>query len=139
MSKVFISWYDGQNHKLANQLFGLLKKHGLEVECSPRSPHSGFYDEKWKKWYQEGLPKAITQAEIFIAVITPACDGSTWMLQEFQEAYASFLQNAKPKLYFIRFDSLEHQVKYPDYYLQNSIQLSSVPEQAVHTLLSSSV
>ena len=139
MSKVFISWYDGQNHNLANQFFELLEKHGFEVECSPRSPDSGFYDEKWKKWYQKGLPKAISRAEIFIAVITPACDGSSWMLQEYQEAYSSFLKKAKPKLYFIRYDSVERPVKYPDYYLQNSIQLPSIPEEAIHMLLSSSI
>ena len=136
MSKVFISWYDGHDHILANEFFGLLKKNGFDVEHSPYSPHSGGYDERWNKWYEEGLPKAIKQAEMFIAVITPSCDGSTWMLQEYQEAYSSFLKTGRPTLYFIRFDPTDRQVKCPEYYLQNSIHLSSVPEEALHTLQS---
>src|SRR5690348_11531170 len=104
MSKVFISWYDGQNHDLANEFFGLLKEHGFDVEHSPYSPHSGLYDERWKKWYDEGLPKAINQANIFIAVITPSCDSSTWMMIEFQEAYLKKLKTGRPQLYYIRFD-----------------------------------
>ena len=85
MSKVFISWYDGHNHILANQLFTLLKKNSFDVEHSAYSHHSGTYDERWNKWYEEGLPKAIKQAEMFIAVITPSCDGSICMLQEYQD------------------------------------------------------
>jgi hypothetical protein len=80
------------------------------------------------------LSKAIKQSEIFIALITPSCDASTWMLQEYQEAYSSFVKTGKPALYFIRFDPTERQVKYPASYLQNSIHLSSVPEEALHTL-----
>ena len=136
MSKVFISWYDGHNHNLANQLFTLLKRNGFDVENSPYSPHSGVYDKRWNKWYEEGLPKAIKQSEIFIAVITPSCDASTWMMQEYQEAYSSFLKTGKPALYFIRFDPTDRQVKYPEYYLQNSVHLSSIPEEALHTLQS---
>lgn len=136
MSKVFISWYDGHDHVLANELFRLLKKNGFNVELSPYSPYSGVYDERWNKWYEEGLPKAIKQAEMFIAVITPSCDGSTWMLQEYQEACSSFLKTGGPALYFIRFDPTDRQVKYPEYYLQSSIHLSSVPEEALHTLQS---
>lgn len=135
MPKVFISWYDGQNHVLANEFFGLLQKHGFDIEYSPRSPHSRINDERWNNWYEEGLPKAINRAEIFIAVITPSCDGSTWMAIEYEAAYKTFLKTAKPALYLIRFDSAEHQVKYQDYYLSSSVHLSSIPEEAVQTLL----
>ena len=137
MSKVFISWYDGHNHILANELFGLLERNGFDVEHSPYSPNSEVYDERWNKWYEEGLPKAINRAEIFIAVITPSCDGSTWMLQEYQEAYSSFVKTGKPELYFIRFDSTDRQVKYPEYYLKDSVQLSSIPKEALHILQNS--
>jgi len=137
MSKVFISWYDGHNHILANELFGLLKRNGFDVEHSPYSPHTGIYDERWNKWYEEGLPKAINEAEILIAVITPSCDGSTWMLQEYQEAYSSFVKTGKPELYFIRFDPIEQQVNDLEYYLQNSMHLPYIPEEALHILRSS--
>lgn len=135
MPKVFVSWYDGQNHGSANEFLALLKKHGFEVEHSPRSPDSGIHDNRWNNWYQEGLPTAIHQADIFIAVITPASDGSTWMLQEYQEAYSRFTKTAKPLLYFIRFDSAEHQVKYQEYYLSGSVHLPSIPEEAIQMLL----
>jgi hypothetical protein len=138
MSKVFLSWYDGQNYNLANEFLELLKKHSFDVELSPFSPQSGLHDERWGRWYADGLPNAIHQVEIFIAVITPTCDGSTWMLQEFQEACSSFITTGTPKLYVIRFDSLEKPVKFPEYYLQNSVHLSSTPEDAVRTLLTSS-
>jgi len=62
-----------------------LKKNSFDVEHSPYSHHSGIYDERWNQWYEEGLPKAIKQAEMFIAVITPPCDGSIWKLQEYQD------------------------------------------------------
>ncbi len=137
MPKVFVSWYDGQNHGPANEFFGLLKRHGFEVEHSPHSPHSGIEDKRWNRWYQEGLPKAIQRAEVFIAVITPSCDGSTWMMIEYEEAYKNFLTTGKPVLYFIRFDSVESPVKYPEYYLSNSVRLSSIPEEAIQTLISS--
>jgi hypothetical protein len=130
-----MSWYDGQNHDLANEFFGLLKKHGFDVELSPYSPHSGFYDKRWGKWYDEGLPKAINQADIFIAVITLSCDSSTWMMQEYQEAYLNSVKNGKLKLYYIRFDPIEQQVKYPEEYLHNSIRLSSIPKEAISELL----
>jgi len=135
MPKVIISWYDGQNHVSANEFCELLQKHGFELDHSPHSPQSGITDERWSNWYREGLPKAINLADIFIAVITPSCDGSTWMQQEYQEAYSSFLKTAKPSLYFIRFDSAEHQVKYQEYYLSSSVHLSSIPEEAIQTLL----
>ena len=135
MSKVFVSWYDGQSHDLANEFFGLLKKHDFDVEHSPYSPHSGFHDERWEKWYDEGLPKAINQADIFIAVITSSCDGSTWMMIEFQEAYFKKLKTGSPQLYYIRFDPIERQVKYPEEYLNNSIHLSSIPKEAISKLL----
>ncbi len=139
MPKVFISWYDGHTHSVANEFFGLLKKHGFDLEHSPDSPQSGIYDGRWTNWYEDGLPKAIDRAEIFIAVITPACDGSTWMLQEFEEAYSSFVETGKPALYFIRFDSDDQQVKYPEEYLSSSIHLSSIPEEAVQTLINSTL
>jgi hypothetical protein len=135
MPKVFLSWYDGQNHDLANEFFGLLKKHGFDVEQSPFSPHSGILDERWNNWYEEGLPDAINRADIFIAVITPSCAGSTWMQQEYQEAYSSFQKTAKPALYFIRFDLAEHRINYQKYYLSSSVHLSSIPEEAIQTLL----
>lgn len=134
MPKVFVSWYDGHNHVLASDFFRLLEEHSFEAECSPFSPESGFYDSRWADWYKEGLPKAISRADVFVAVITPSCDGSTWMLQEFEEAYSNFMKTGKPKLYFIRFDSIE-KVKYPEHYLQNSVLLSSTPNEAVRTLL----
>ena len=137
MPKVFVSWYDGYIHSLASEFFELLKRHGFDVEHSPFSPGRGVYDIRWSGWYKDGLPKAISRAEVFVAVITPACDGSTWMMQEFEDAYSSFVKKRKPKLYFIRFDSIENPVKYLEYYLQNSVQLSSVPEEAVRTLLTS--
>jgi hypothetical protein len=137
MAKVFISWYDGQNHALANEFFGLLKEHGFEAKHSPHSPHSGMKDERWNNWYQEGLPRAIQRAEIFIAVITPPCDGSTWMMIEYEEAYKNFLITGKPALYFIRLDSAASPVKYPEHYLSNSVCLSSIPEEAVKTLIHS--
>jgi hypothetical protein len=135
MPKAFISWYDGQNHDRANDFFRLLKEHGFEVEHSPSSPHSGIQDERWGNWYQEGLPKAIKRAELFIAVITPSCDGSTWMMSEYEEAYRSFLTTGKPSLYFIKFDAVHSPVQYPEYYLSNSICLSSIPEEAIQTLI----
>ena len=138
MPKVFVSWYDGQSHSSANQFSELLRKHGFEVDHSPASPHSGIYDARWANWYAAGLPEAIEQAEIFIAVITPACDGSTWMLQEFETAYSQFMKTGKPVLYFIRFDSREHVVKYPQVYLSSSIGLPSISEEAVQTLIQSS-
>lgn len=138
MPKVFVSWYDGQQHGLASEFFGLLKKRGFDLEHSPHSPHSGTFDERWKNWYEEGLSQAINRVEIFIAVITPACDGSTWMMQEFEEAYSSFVKTGKPALYFIRFDPVQRQVKYPEYYLCSSTRLSSIPEEAVQTLMNSS-
>jgi hypothetical protein len=134
MPKVFVSWYDGQNHSLANEFFGLLKKNGFSIEHSPSSSDGGFYDERWNEWYEDSLPKAISRADIFVAVITPSCDGSTWMMVEYDEAYKTFLKTAKPTLYFIRFDSAEHQIKYPDYYLSSSVRLSSIPEEAVRAL-----
>jgi hypothetical protein len=137
MSKVFISWYDGQNHSAANEFFGLLKRHGFDVHHSPYSPHSDIHDERWPNWHKDGLPKAIARAEIFIAVITPACDGSTWMLEEFETAYSSFLKNGKPALYFIRFDSVERPVHYPEHYLSKAVRLSSSSLDAVQMLLSS--
>ena len=138
MSKVFVSWYDGQSHNLANQFLGLLKKHGFDVEHSPFSPHSGIYDERWENWYEVGLPKSIKRAEIFVAVITPSCDGSTWMMVEYEEAYNSFVKTAKPVLFYISFDLTEKQVKCHEHYFSSSICLSSVPEEAVRTLLISS-
>ena len=137
MFKVFISWYDGHNHILATEFFELLKKNGFDIEHSPFSPHSGVHDMRWSGWYEEGLPKAMGRVNAFIAVITPSCDSSSWMMQEFESAYFSFMNTGKPKLYFIRFDSIEKPLKYPGYYLQNSDQLSSVPEEAVRTLLAS--
>jgi len=135
MPKVFVSWYDGQSHSSANEFFALLKKHSFDLDHSPSSPQSGNYDERWANWYEAGLLKTIEQAEIFIAVITPACDGSTCMLQEFGAAYSKVMKTGKPVLYFIRFDSAEHLVKYPEEYLSSSISLSSTPEEAVQTLI----
>ena len=137
MPKVFISWYDGQKYSAANEFFGLLKRRGFDVEHSPSSPHSGINDERWASWYKDGLPRAIDRAEIFVAVITPACDGSTWMLQEFETAYSQFVKTGKPALYFMRSASAEHKVKYPNYYLSNSIHLPSVPIEAVEFLIAS--
>ena len=138
MPNVFISWYDGQDHNTANELFTLLKHHGFDVEHSPPSPHSDAYDKRWENWYKAGLPNVIDWAEIFIAVITPACDASTWMMQEYETAYSRFMKTGEPILYFIRFDSAEHLVKYPQEYLSSSIRLSSNSEEAVQTLIKSS-
>ena len=135
MSKVFLSWYDGQDHSLANEFFGLLKQHEFTVEHSPFSPHSGFVDTRWINWYKSGLPQAIQWAELFIAVLTPSCSGSTWMMQEYEEAFSSFMKSKHPLLYYIRFDTSDDRLNYPDYYLKSSIQLSSVPEEAVRKLL----
>jgi hypothetical protein len=136
MPKIFVSWYDGQNHSVANEFFRLLQTHGFEVEHSPHSPESGWDDKRWSSWYRKGLPEAIQQADIFVAVITSSCDGSSWMQQEYQQAYSNFLKTAKPLLSFIRLDSPEHPVKYQEYYLSSSVHLSSVPEEAVQMLLS---
>jgi hypothetical protein len=57
------------------------------------------------------------------------------MMQEFQEAYSNFLKNERPKLYYIRFDPIERQVKYPEQYLHNSIHLSPIPKEAISKLL----
>jgi hypothetical protein len=138
MLNVFLSWYDGQNNSAANAFFELLKEQGFAVNHSPFSPHSGLHDERWANWYAHGLSEAIAQAEIFIAVITPACDGSTWMLEEFETAYLKFSQIVKPVLYFIRFDSVEQPVHYPEHYLATSKRLSSNPEEAVQALIHSS-
>ena len=138
MLNVFLSWYDGQNNSAANAFFELLKKQGFVVNHSPFSPHSGLHDKRWVNWYAHGLSEAIEQAEIFIAVITPACNGSTWMLEEFETAYSKFSKTAKPALYFIRFDSVEQPVHYPEHYLATSNRLSSNTEEAVQTLIHSS-
>jgi len=134
MPKIFLSWYDGQQHSLAAELFALLKTGKFEIEHSPNSPHSGHLDERWANWYDDGLSKALRRADIFLAVITPSCDGSTWMLQEYQEAYTRFLQTARPALYFVRFDRTEQPVTYPGNYLENSIQLPSNPGAAFQAL-----
>lgn len=112
----------------------LLKESGHKVEFSPHSPQSGYKDKRWENWYTHGLPQAINEADLFIAVITPTCDGSSWMMQEYQEAYSSFIRSGKPTLYFIRFDSTEYPIKYQEYYLQNSISLPADPQKAVQLI-----
>jgi len=137
MTKVFVSWYDGHTNTPANEFINLLKQNGFQITHSPMSPHSSSQDERRQKWYDKGLPDAIHEAEMFIAVITPACDGSTWMQQEYHEAYSSFLKTGRPKLYFMRLDSPDQPVKYQEYYLQNSIRLSAIPKEAAQTLIKS--
>ena len=137
MPKVFVSWYDGQNHSAANEFFTRLKQQDFDVQHSPHSPHSGTYDKRWATWYKTGLPNAVDWADNFVAVITSACDASSWMMQEYQIACSSFIRIGRPVLYYIRFDAAKHFVKYPQEYLSRSIQLSSIPEEAIQTLIKS--
>jgi hypothetical protein len=120
---IFISWYDGYKDKFAKRLFDTLIDSGHTINTSPNSPESGKNDKRWDNWFKEGLPKSIQIADEFIAIITPNCDGSTWMQIEYQEALNSNLKDNKPKLFFLRLDSPEKPIKYQQYYLDNSIQL----------------
>jgi hypothetical protein len=117
MCRIFLSWYDGHDHPLANQLSTLLNDHGFIVEHSPYSPHSGYHDERWGDWYRVGLPRAMRETDVFVAVITPSCDGSTWMMIEYETACKSAEQTGGPVLCYVRFDEIGRLVRYPAYYL----------------------
>jgi TIR domain len=62
-----------------------LRKESFRVLHSPRN-RPGRKDERWREWYAKGCREEMERASIFIAVISPAWDCSTWMAHEVNEA-----------------------------------------------------
>jgi hypothetical protein len=65
----------------ASVLLGRLRANGWTVSHSPSNPLDAD-DPRWPDWYERGLPSALADADLFIAVIDEAWDSSTWMAIE---------------------------------------------------------
>jgi hypothetical protein len=135
MPKVFVSWYDGFANPQADEFNKLLEQQGFELDHSPSSPHSGYQDPRWENWYPVGLPQAIEQADIFIAVMTEIYN-SSWMMVEYHEAYRSRFNKGKPLIFFVKFCGDEYLFGMLETYLQHSIVLPGNSELAINMLLS---
>ena len=78
MIRVFVSFYPGDSAH-APALVQALRDAGCEVAHSPDPDAMG-------DWYASGLPAALDRSDVFVCVISPAWDSSTWMAIEADEA-----------------------------------------------------
>jgi hypothetical protein len=65
----------------AQRLLRRLTAAGLAVDHSPRNPLDAD-DPRWRDWYRNGLPAAITATDCFLIVVDGGWDCSTWMGEE---------------------------------------------------------
>ena len=84
MTRIFVSSCRIDD-PLAAALIERLRSESFSVLHSPRHP-SGGEDVRWRDWYNNGCRTELEGAGIFIAVISPAWDSSTWMAHECSEA-----------------------------------------------------
>ena len=95
MTQVFISSRDiGAPH--AASLVKCLRAAGFHVTHSPGSPLS----ERWRDWYARACRDELEKVSIFIAVIDPAWDSSTWMAHEAYEAMKLLEAGSMRKMYY---------------------------------------
>jgi len=122
MKTIFLSWYDGFLEKTGKQLYSFLETSEVNIITSPYSPHCGKgNDEKWENWYDNGLPEAVKQSDIFIAFISKQYD-STWMAQEFQTAFNWYLEHKSPKLFVFNPEKLKLPKGFEPY-IKSSVEL----------------
>ena len=69
----------------AAALIERLRAESFSVSHSPRNPSDG-EDVRWRNWYESGCRVELERADVFISVIGPAWDCSTWMAHECEEA-----------------------------------------------------
>jgi hypothetical protein len=65
----------------ARELIAGLRQAGLEVEHSPSNPLDS-QDPRWANWYGDALEAAVDRCDLFIVVLEPGWDSSTWMAIE---------------------------------------------------------
>ncbi|HLL14149.1 MAG TPA: toll/interleukin-1 receptor domain-containing protein [Pyrinomonadaceae bacterium] len=95
MTQVFISSCDIEAPH-ASSLVECLREAGFRVTHSPGSPSS----ERWRDWYARNCRDELEKASIFIAVIDPAWDSSTWMAHEANEAMKLLEAGRIRKMYY---------------------------------------
>ena len=69
----------------AASLIERLRLAKVTIEHSPRNPIDGD-DPRWRGWYEVGLPAAVERCKLFVAVIDPGWESSTWMACEAEVA-----------------------------------------------------
>ena len=128
--KIFISWYDGLLHEKAKALHDQLAEK-YDVTCSPCNSHQEKADFNWNDWYKRDLPSVLEKSDVFIAAITKAYDGSSWMAQEYHEAFKRFSENRRPFMFYINYDDLDITAVLQKYYFENSIILPVEPVKSI--------
>src|SRR5688572_17363574 len=95
MTQVFVSSCDIREPR-ASSLVERLRQAGFNVSHSPHSP----LDERWQGWYESGCRDELEKANIFLAVVDPAWESSTWMAHEADEALRLLEAGKIRKMYF---------------------------------------
>src|SRR6266446_3060976 len=72
----------------ARDLIAALRQARVEVEHSPRNPLDG-EDPRWTNWYSEKLGAAVDSCDVFVVVLEPGWDSSTWMAIEAEAELAT--------------------------------------------------
>lgn len=85
--RLFIS-AENMDDPLAATMLASLLASGWQVEHSPHSTDRDA-DPRWSDWYARGCTEALSRADVFLAVVTPGWDGSTWMAHEAETALDS--------------------------------------------------
>ena len=105
MPRIFVSScrIDGPH---AAALIERLRGESFAVSHSPRNPSDG-RDERWIDWYASGCRVELEEADIFVSVISPAWDCSTWMAHECIEASRLAGNGKLRKVYFWNPESIK--------------------------------
>lgn len=77
MKTIFVSC-QSVDSKNPQALIAGLRGRGIEVDHSPSNPINKS-DDRWKTWYQIGLPQSIEKSQLFVIVVDEGWDSSTWM------------------------------------------------------------
>src|SRR6266542_1194027 len=86
------------------RVIDLLKAAGHTVTTSPINPANGS-DPRWKDWYEQGWQTAIESNNVFLAIVTPGYDCSSWMVIEFETAWKANQASGRPRLYVYPFSN----------------------------------
>lgn len=101
-ARVFVST-ENTSDPLAAGLIERLVRAGFQVTTSPLNPAHG-EDPRWPDWYGDGCREAMEAAEVFVAVVTPGSECSTWMGFEFDRAGWVHRGTGKPLLFVLKTD-----------------------------------
>jgi len=96
---IFISTENTADERVV-RVIDLLKAAGHTVTTSPINPANGS-DLRWKDWYEQGCQTAIESNNVFLAIVTPGYDCSTWMAIEFETAWKANQASGRPRLYVL--------------------------------------